>query len=146
MNKKEVLKKLRVLLEEHHEPKEIALGIAVGVFIGFSPLYGFHTLIAILVSLLMHKANRLAILAGTQVSLPFFAPVIYWAEYKVGKMLLTTDLLLIGNNLELSHIELGLLGILLGSLLLGLVCSWLSYFATLYAAGKIKARRERAPA
>lgn len=141
MNPKKVLHRIRQLLEEHHKPRQIAIGVAIGVFIGFSPLFGFHTLIAILVSLIVHKANRLAILAGTQVSLPFFAPAIYWAEYKIGKLLLNTDLFLIGDGLDLSNIELGLLAILLGSALLGLVCASMSYFITLYAAIKIKARK-----
>ena len=137
-----MFQKLRVLLEEHHQPKEIALGVAMGVFIGFSPFYGFHTLLAILVSLLVHKANRLAILAGTQVSLPFFAPAIYWAEYKIGKMLLSTDFLFLENGRDLSNIELGLLYVLLGSVVLGLACSAASYFITLYAVDKIRARKQ----
>ena len=148
MKFQEIAHKTRLLLAEHHEPKEVAFGVAVGIFIGCTPLYGFHTILAILASLVMHKANRLAILAGTQISLPFLAPLIYWAEYKMGKTLLLLGLLIAQSDRELNHIELGLFAMLVGSAILGLIFACLGYFATLYAADKIKERKtlERAKA
>ena len=145
MNIKEIAQKIRQLLLEHNEPKDIALGVAIGVFIGCSPWYGFHTLLAILVAFVMHKPNRLAIIAGTQISLPFLAPLIYWAEYKIGKFLLFCDLLIPQSSQdklgEASHIELGLLSVLVGSVVLGLVCALLAYFATVAAAARIRRKR-----
>ena len=84
MKIKEIVEKIKLLLLEHHEPRDIALGVAIVVYIGCSPFYGFHTLLAVLVAVVMHKPNRLAILAGTQVSLPFLAPLIYWAARPSG--------------------------------------------------------------
>ena len=144
MKIKKIIHKIRQLLWEHHEPKQVALGVAVGVFIGCSPFYGFHTVLALLVSFAIHRANRLAILAGTQVSLPFIAPFIYWAEYKIGKFLLFCDFLVPPASqdklMEASHIELGLLSVLVGSVAVGFAGAWVSYFITRYAAARIKAK------
>ena len=145
VNIKEIAQKIRQLLLEHNQPKDIALGVAVGVFIGCSPWYGFHTLLAVLVAFVMKKPNRLAIIAGTQISLPFLAPVIYWAEYKIGKFLIFCDLLIPQSGQEklgeASNIELGLLSVLVGSVVLGLAFALLAYFATLIAAVRIKSKK-----
>ncbi len=146
-NIKEMFQKIRLLLLEHQEPKDIALGVAVGVFIGCSPFYGFHTLLAILVAFVMHQPNRLAIIAGTQISLPFIAPLIYWAEYKIGKALLHCDRLMPelwqDKLFEVNNLELGLLSVLVGSIFFGLACAIASYFITLYAAKRVKEKRRR---
>ena len=138
---KEFVRKIAHLLGEQHEPKDIALGVAIGVFIGFSPLYGFHTMLAILAAVVIHKVNRLAILAGTQVSLPFIAPLIYWAEYKVGKMVVSYGMLVAQTDRELNRIELGLWAIFVGSIVLGLVASCVAYVITLYATSRIKTKK-----
>ncbi len=145
MKIKELLQKIRSLFLEHQEPKAIALGVAVGVFIGCSPFYGFPTLLAILVAMVLRQSNRLAIIAGTQVSLPFFAPFIYWVEYKIGKALLFCDWLIpaIGQDKlsDVSHVELGLLSVLVGSIFFGAACAFVSYFVTLAAAKRIKEKK-----
>lgn len=146
-NIKEMFQKIRFLLLEHQEPKEIAFGVAVGVFIGCSPFYGFHTLLAILVAFVMRKPNRLAILAGTQISLPFIAPLIYWVEYKIGKALLNSDRLMPeiwqDKLSEVNNLELGLLSVLVGSIFFGIVCAIASYYITVYAAKRFKEKRRR---
>ncbi len=141
---KDLWLKTKQLLKEHHSPEEIALGIAIGVFIGFTPFYGFHTVLAILAALLVRHANRLAILLGTQISLPFIAPLIYWAEYKVGKILLRSSLFIPQEGrekmLEANHVELGLLAILVGSVVLGLLFCAIAYIVTILVAKKIKSQ------
>lgn len=138
---KAFIQKLRRLILENDSPKEIALGMAIGVFIGFSPLYGFHTLLAVLVAFMMKKTNRLAIIAGTQIS--FLAPVIYWAEYKVGKSILFWDWLMpqAGQDklMEVNNIGLGLMALAVGSVVLGVLGAVAAYFVTMAAAKKIKA-------
>lgn len=88
MKFKEVFLKL---LHSHNNPEEVALGVAVGVFIGMTPLYGFHVILMIIFALLIRKANKVAIFIGTNVSLPPTVPFITWAGYNVGRRIL-------GNN------------------------------------------------
>ena len=53
------------LLQLHGKPREIALGFALGLFIGMSPFFGLHTFSAILLSTVL-RWNRIASLAGIQ--------------------------------------------------------------------------------
>ncbi len=145
---KKWLLKIKELLSENRRPQDIALGIAIGVYIGCSPFYGFHTLLAVLVALVLHNTNRLAIILGTQISLPFLAPFIYWVEYKVGKKLLFWDFLVSQRHqdrlLEANHVELGLLSVLVGSVIVGLGAGAVSYALTLLAADRVQRRRATA--
>ena len=66
-------------------PGALALSLAVGVFISFTPLYGLQTLLAIGAAVVL-RLNRAATVAGTWLNLPWFAPVVYagrcaWAPW-----------------------------------------------------------------
>ena len=61
--------------------------IAVGVFIAFSPAYGFHTLMAVLCTWLF-GLNFLALLAGAFVNNPWTIVPILGASYWTGAMLM----------------------------------------------------------
>ena len=73
------------LLAIRDTPEAIAGGVAIGIFFGFSPLFGLKTLCAILFAWLTRSNIIAAVLAGTlhDVILPFM-PVVYVWEYKVG--------------------------------------------------------------
>jgi len=73
------------LLKSDNSPTEIALGVSLGVFIAILPLYGFHTMLVILFALLVPHANKIAILLGTNISLPPTVPFITWAGYEIGR-------------------------------------------------------------
>lgn len=91
---------LRVWLHEHSlkllairdTPEAIAGGIAIGIFFGFTPLFGLKTLSAILVAWLTRCNILAAVIAGTlhDVVLPFM-PVIYLGEYRLGYWLLNQE-------------------------------------------------------
>jgi uncharacterized protein len=61
---------LRELLLLDEPPARTALTYSIGVFIGFSPFLGLHTLIALLV-IVVFRVNRLAILAGVYTNTPW---------------------------------------------------------------------------
>jgi hypothetical protein len=73
------------LLAIRDTPEAIAGGVAIGVFFGFSPLFGLRTLCAIFLAWLTGTNILAAVLAETahDIVLPFM-PVIYLWEYKVG--------------------------------------------------------------
>ena len=54
---------LRSLLQVTESPERTALGFAVGVFLGFSPLLGLHTILGLLVAHIV-GFNRMVMLAG----------------------------------------------------------------------------------
>lgn len=68
-------------------PRRIALGMAIGVFIGITPFYGLHTLLALLVAFLF-RLNKAATVTGAWINLPWFAPFVYAFSHKLGQAVL----------------------------------------------------------
>lgn len=70
-------------------PHSIALGTAVGIFFGFTPLWSMKTLLSIAVAWLCRSNKIAAAIAVTlhDVILPLM-PAIFWWEYKLGFRLL----------------------------------------------------------
>lgn len=77
------------LLAIRDTPEAIAGGIAIGIFFGFTPLFGLKTLSAILFAWLTGSNILAAVIAGTlhDIVLPFM-PFIYWWEYGLGYWIL----------------------------------------------------------
>jgi len=72
-------------------PERIARGIWAGVFITFTPLFGFHFFFAVLIAKLM-KGNILASLMATFVGNPFTFVFITLASLKAGHWITGTEL------------------------------------------------------
>jgi uncharacterized protein (DUF2062 family) len=64
-------------------PERTAGAFALGVFFGFSPFLGFHTLLAILAAFLLNL-NRVAVLLGVYSNLPWFLAPYYAIATMVG--------------------------------------------------------------
>jgi glycosyltransferase involved in cell wall biosynthesis len=64
-----------------------ALSISLGVFIGLSPFWGFHT-ITVIFSAIFLKLNKAIAFAFSNVSLPPFIPFILYASFKLGEYIL----------------------------------------------------------
>ena len=68
-------------------PKSIALGLACGVAVSFTPFIGFHFALAALFAWMM-GANLLASALGTAAGNPWTFPFIWYATYKTGAWML----------------------------------------------------------
>jgi len=79
--------RLAALLALDDSPWRVALALAIGVFISFTPFWGFQTLLALLVATL-GRLNRALTVAGTWLNLPWFAPFVYAGAVKLGSWLL----------------------------------------------------------
>lgn len=79
------------LLAIRDTPEAIAGGVAIGIFFGFTPLFGLKTLSAIFFAWLTGSNILAAVISGAlhDVILPFM-PVIYRWEYNVGYWLLSS--------------------------------------------------------
>jgi uncharacterized protein (DUF2062 family) len=62
---------IKKLLHIEDTPERTALAYAVGVFLGFSPLLGFHTLVGLAIAFLF-RLNRVAILLGVWTNSPWW--------------------------------------------------------------------------
>ena len=71
-------------------PERIARGVFAGVFVSFTPLYGFHFLSAAAVALL-YRGNILAALLATFVGNPITFPIFATMSLETGYWLLGSD-------------------------------------------------------
>jgi uncharacterized protein (DUF2062 family) len=71
-------------------PQEIALGFAMGLFVGMSPTLGFQMAIAVFFAVLF-KWNKISAAVGVWISNPVTAPVIYPVTYLLGAKVLGID-------------------------------------------------------
>ena len=69
------------------DPRKIAGGMALGVFIAFTPTIPFHMVGALALAALLRVSPVTAFL-GIQICNPLTIPAIYLAAYKVGQFLL----------------------------------------------------------
>lgn len=74
---------LDTLLHVADTPERTAAAFAMGVFFGFSPFLGFHTLLAIIVAFLF-DLNRVAALLGVYSNLPWIIAPYYAIVTMVG--------------------------------------------------------------
>jgi uncharacterized protein len=80
---------LDTLLHVADTPERTAAAFAVGVFFGFSPFLGFHTLLAIVVAFLF-DLNRVAALLGVYSNLPWIIAPYYAFATMAGAMMTHT--------------------------------------------------------
>lgn len=127
--------KILSLLKLHNTPSEIALGVAIGVFIAILPVYGLHTILVVTAAFLIRRANVIAMLVGTNISLPPTVPLITWAGYNIGRLILGKKYPYISCYTFKGFSYKGILNfyypLLLGSFILAIICAIVFYFLTL---------------
>ena len=125
-------------------PEEIAKGVALGIFIGMTPTFGFQMAIALFFAYLLRE-NRLAALLGVWVTNPVTAPVIYAIEYEIGRILLNMDRARLPSEFSWeAYSKLGwdiMFPLWVGGLIAGVILGALSYFLTLRMVPVVKTLR-----
>jgi uncharacterized protein (DUF2062 family) len=78
---------LRHVLMLDDTPHHIAMGVAVGIFIGMTPTVGVQMILVMIFAFLsnpLFQFNRVAALITVYISNPITMIPIYWFDYKVG--------------------------------------------------------------
>ena len=122
------------------DPKDISFGLALGIFLSISPLFGIQLIAAVFIAALL-KWNKIAAATGTLISNPLTTPFIYPFAYYVGSSVMGTTTkghLVIPRDLEtagrmLEEAPQLLLALTFGTVLIGLPLAVLGYFLS-YAA------------
>ncbi|MCK9195838.1 MAG: DUF2062 domain-containing protein [Syntrophales bacterium] len=70
------------------EPANIAMGMAIGVFIGVTPTIPFHTAMIIAVGILFKQNITAGYLGSWLISNPVTIPVLYFCQYELGSIIL----------------------------------------------------------
>ncbi|HEX6974067.1 MAG TPA: DUF2062 domain-containing protein [Vicinamibacterales bacterium] len=78
------------LLHTHDTPQRTAAAYAVGVFFGFSPFLGLHTILALVVAFTFNL-NRVAVLLGVYSNLPWILPAYYSLATLLGATILRVE-------------------------------------------------------
>ena len=139
--------KIRELLTLEGSPKKIALAFAIGVFIAFSPVLGFHTIMVLLAAWLF-RLNPVALFAGAFVNNPWTFTPLYGISLWFG-------IYLYGGSTafpQVSWEHLTLLGFLsnlrpyigpfiLGTTLFGIIFALASYFLSYLVICRLRKRR-----
>lgn len=71
-------------------PGEIAMGFSIGVFVGMSPYFLFHTVTAIFLASIF-KCNKISAAAGVFITNPLTAPFFYQITWLVGSAFMRHD-------------------------------------------------------
>ncbi len=142
-------------------PHRIALGVAVGIFVAWTPTIGLQMVLTVFLAWLL-RANKLVGVPFAWISNPFtLIPIYKWCNYNVGRLLLPGDypdpnffnrIVLTGSWAERTkafweetiHVFAPLW---LGSVVVGLLLATPSYFTVRYAVKTYRLRRaqRRAP-
>jgi uncharacterized protein (DUF2062 family) len=77
------------LLHTHDTPQRTAIAYAVGIFFGFSPMLGLHTVLGLVVAFAFNL-NRVAVLLGIYSNLPWILPAYYSLATLLGATILRT--------------------------------------------------------
>jgi uncharacterized protein (DUF2062 family) len=86
-----VRRRLEQLLHTHDTPQRTAVAYALGVFFGFSPVLGLHTILGLLFAFGLNL-NRVAVLLGVYSNLPWILVPYYTLATWLGAAILRVDL------------------------------------------------------
>ena len=79
------------LLHTHDTPRRTAAAYALGVFFGFSPLLGLHTILGVVAAFFLNL-NRLAVVLGIYSNLPWILPAYYTLTTILGAAILRVEI------------------------------------------------------
>ena len=122
-------KKRRQLLDDHffnpHHSDEVkAASIALGIFMGIIPIWGFQLVAAIFLSIVL-KLNKALVIVAAHISIPPMIPVIIFLSYKMGGLWMGHEALdfSFDNSITLEAINKNLQQYLWGSITLAVVAA-----------------------
>jgi len=132
-------------------PHAVATGVAAGIFSAFTPLLGFHVILAVALAYLL-AGNLLAAALSTTIANPLTIPLIAVATFRLGEALLgihsaeavtTSELFHMLEHLKLSELWQPILKpMLVGAGILGTTGACLAYGVTRFAVTSFKVRRQ----
>lgn len=124
------------VLESDGSNRIKAFSIALGVFVGFSPFWGFHTLIVISLAVLF-KLNKVLAFFASNVSLPPFIPFIIAASLFLGSPFVHGDSNIFSQQLNFDLVKNNLLQYVIGSFILATSASAILGVATFLFLNKV---------
>lgn len=117
---------LEDILESGDSNFKKSAAIALGVFIGISPFWGFQTVLLLFFATIF-KLNKVIAYMASNVSFPPFIPFVIYGSLKMGSFFVSTDApLILDSSLTLDDIQKNATQYIVGSLTLASVLALLS--------------------
>ena len=133
------------LIRLKDKPHTVALGLALGVFVGFTPTIPVQTYIALALAFLF-KGSKIAAIMGVWISNPLNMAAFYFMDYKVGKWILDSRVAFKPMDYSvftlLQEAQKVMKVMMVGGIVLGIPAGILTYIITFQIASKAKRRRE----
>lgn len=131
-------------------PHYIALGMAVGVFVSITPIIPLQTIVAVALAYLVRGSKSAAAL-GTWLSNPLTIPLVYYANYKLGCMILgyqkTLDVVSFDSFSQLMELGLDVTwAMIAGGICIGAILGVVTYFVAFRVFITIRRRSRQADA
>lgn len=112
---------LENILNSNDSNSKKALSIALGVFIGISPFWGFHTVIVIALAVVL-RLNKAISFALSNISFPLFIPFIIYGSLKTGSYFVhSNSTILFDKTISLDTIQYNIKQYLIGSFVLATI-------------------------
>jgi glycosyltransferase involved in cell wall biosynthesis len=109
---------LENILESNDSNARKAFSIALGVFIGICPFWGFQTILVLFLAVLL-KLNKAIAFAFSNVSFPPFIPFVIYGSLKIGSYFIVSDKpLILSMDMTLADIQKNIVQYLVGSFIL----------------------------
>jgi len=135
------------LLRLKSSSHSLALGLALGAYVGCLPALPalpLQTLLALALACVF-RVSKLAALLGTLVSNPFNWIIFYWAQYKIGTLIIPMDFRIDPLSVQINDlVSLGLKGVavlIVGGAILGIPVGLLTYAVSLPLIRSYRKRR-----
>ncbi len=133
------------LVRLKEKPHTVALGLAIGVFVGFTPTIPVQTYIALALAFLL-KGSKLTAMLGVWISNPLNIAAFYFMDYKVGKWILHSTVAFKPLDYSvftlLQEAQKAMKVMMVGGLVLGVPAGIITYILTFQLVSKAKKRRE----
>ena len=144
-----MIKKIIIKIKEHLKevakikisPHSIAAGFAMGTFIAVLPTFGFGILIGLLVLIIFKKISKLSLLVSFAFWNPFVLLSLYPLSYTIGDFILGDLPVRMYNIPILNQVFVHSKIFLVGSFILALILSIISYILILILAYKYQKKQ-----
>ena len=133
----------------HSSPRYLARGLAVGVFSGFLPFFGFQIFLSVAIASLV-QGHKVVAAAATWISNPLTYLPLYGLGFHVGRRMLGSPEMDFNAQMFKGTQAVWTFGgefaapLITGCVTLGLIASVISYFAAMYLLIRAKRRRPKA--
>jgi glycosyltransferase involved in cell wall biosynthesis len=115
------------LLRSHESPSVKAFSVALGIFFGLAPFWGFQMLLVVFFAWIF-KLNKFVALVASNISVPPMIPFIIFLSYKFGGLIVASNRIdfTFSSSVSIQDIHQNIWQYIVGSFLLAIIASFVA--------------------